>query len=116
MVSAVDDSSAAGSHGSVSSLTGAAVTAGSVLLFSFLSPCPISRSNKFCFVCFFFKFVCLFLAVLGLLLHGLFSAYGEQGLLFDRDAWTSRCSGFCCCGAQTVGHAGCGSCSIVAVP
>ena len=57
MVSAVDDSSAAGSHGSVSSLTGAAVTVGSVVLFSFLSPCPISRSNKFCFVCFFFKFV-----------------------------------------------------------
>ena len=66
-------------------------------------PClsiPISRSNKFVF------FFVLFLAVLGLLLHGLFSGEGELGLLFDSDAWASHCSGFCCCRAWAAGHMG----------
>ena len=39
----------------------------------------------------------LFLAVLGLfLLHGLFSSFGEWGLLSGHRSWASHCSAFSC--------------------
>ena len=46
----------------------------------------------------------LFLVVLSLLLHGLFSSCSEQGLLSSCGAQASHCSGFSCCRAQALEH------------
>ena len=35
----------------------------------------------------------------------------KQEVLSSYSAWTSHCSGFSCCGAQTLGHVGVSSCS-----
>ena len=47
-----------------------------------------------------------------LLLRGLFSSCGKEGLLSSCGDWFSHCSGFSCCRAQSVGCAG----SVVAAP
>ena len=52
-------------------------------------------------------FICLSLIVSGL--HCCvqsFSSCSEQGQLSSSGAWASHCSGFSCCGAQALGHAG----------
>ena len=41
-----------------------------------------------------------------------FSGCGESGLLSSCSLWVSHCSGFYCCGAQTLGH----KASVVAAP
>ena len=46
-----------------------------------------------------------------LLLHGLFSGCGEQGLRFSCSVQVSHCGGFSCCGARAVRCAGLSSCS-----
>ena len=56
-------------------------------------------------------FVYLFVALLGLhCCAQAFSGCGEQSLLSNCDAWPSYCSGFSCCGAQALQHAGFSSC------
>ena len=64
---------------------------------------------------FFFKFLALqkpkTKKFWSLLLHGLFSSCGEQGLLASYRAWASHCSGFSR-GAWALGHMG----SVVAAP
>ena len=52
----------------------------------------------------------LFLVVLSLLLHGLFSSCGEQGLLSRCGAQSSYGGGFSCCGARALRHRGLSSC------
>ena len=61
---------------------------------------------------FFFLSVYEFFGCAGslLLLHGLFSSCGEQGLLSSCSAQASRCDSFPCCGAQALGHVGFSSC------
>ena len=54
----------------------------------------------------------LFLVVLSLLLHGLFSSCGEQGLLSSCGAWDSHCTDFSSSRAQALGHMS----SVVVVP
>ena len=41
-----------------------------------------------------------------LLLSGLFSSCGKQGLLSSCSVRASHCGGFFCCGAQAIGHMG----------
>ena len=45
------------------------------------------------------------------MLLGLFSSYGEQGLLSSCGARASHCGGFPCYRAQALGHVGFSSCS-----
>ena len=45
-----------------------------------------------------------------LLLRGLFSSCGEQGLLSSCSVWASLCSDFSLCGAQALGHMSFSSC------
>ena len=55
---------------------------------------------------FFFNFIYLFLAVLGLLLHGLFSSCGQRGPHSSFGVWTSLG-----CGARALEHSGFSICS-----
>ena len=45
-----------------------------------------------------------------LLLHGLFSSFGEWGLLSSWGVQASHCSDFSCCRAQSPGYSGFNSC------
>ena len=62
------------------------------------------------FFCFFFLFliiVCMYFGCAGSsLLHRLFFSCGEQDPLSGCGSWASHCSGFSCCGARLLGHAG----------
>ena len=56
---------------------------------------------------FFFNFIYLFLAVLGLhCCTQTFSSCNDQGLLPSCSAWASHCGGFSCCGAGALGCTG----------
>ena len=50
-----------------------------------------------------------------LLLHGLYSSFGEQGLLSSCSVQASHCGGFSCCRAQALGHSGFCSCGTWAI-
>ena len=64
-----------------------------------------------CVTHFFFYFIYLFFGCAGsLLLPGLFSGYGEQGVLSSCCVRASHCGGFSYGRAQALGHAGFNSC------
>ena len=59
---------------------------------------------------FFLKFI--FGCAGSSLLCGLFSSYGEWGLVFSCDMWASHCNGFSCCratGPRCAGFSSCGT-------
>ena len=64
----------------------------------------IVEQCRFMLASFFFFKVYYFLAVLGLrCCTQAFSSRSDRGLLSGRGAWTPRCGGFSCCGAQALG-------------
>ena len=70
--------------------------------------------GKSAIVGFFFlsNFICFVFALAGsLLLHRLFSSWGEWRLLSSSSARPSHCSSFSCCRAQGSEHMGFSSCS-----
>ena len=72
--------------------------------------CPLSQHFFLSF--FFFKFIYLFLAALGLhCCSWAFPSYSKWGLLSICSTWTFHCSGFSCYGARALGHPGYSSCS-----
>ena len=66
------------------------------------SVCTVSQRSFFDLFIYSFIFGCTG----SLLLHRHFSSCGEQGLLSSCGARASRCRGFFCCRAQTLGHKG----------
>ena len=62
------------------------------------------------FILFFFIIIIDFWLHQVLVAHA-FSSCGEQSLLSSWGPWAASCRGVPYCGAQALGHAGCGSCS-----
>ena len=58
------------------------------------------------FILFYFIYLSTFGFAGSSLLHRLFSSCGEWRLLSRCGVWTSRGSGFSCCGAWALGHVG----------
>ena len=58
-----------------------------------------------------YTYIFIFGCAGSLLLLGLFSRYEKRGLLSSCGVRASHCSGFSCCRAQALGHAGFHSCS-----
>jgi len=65
----------------------------------------LSLSLLTCFFFFFFFKLCIFGCSGSLLLYGLFSNWGGQGLLSSCSVQASRFCGFSCCRARAPGHA-----------
>ena len=66
---------------------------------------------------FFFYYLFIFGCSGSSLLRGLFSSFGERGLLSSCGAWASHCSGFSCCRAWALGRTAfcrCGTRALVA--
>ena len=63
------------------------------------------------FKIYMYTYIVIFGCAGSLLLLGLFSRYEKQGLLSSCGVRASHCSGFSCCRAQALGHAGFHSCS-----
>ena len=63
--------------------------------------CPLSACT--CLNSFFYNFIYLFLAALGLNCARAFSGCNEWGLLSSYSVWASHHRGFSCCGAQAPG-------------
>ena len=63
------------------------------------------------FKIYMYTYIVIFGCAGSLLLLGLFSRYEKRGLLSSCGVRASHCSGFSCCRAQALGHAGFHSCS-----
>ena len=59
---------------------------------------------------FIFIYLLIFVCVVSLLLHGLFSSCSKRGLLSSCGTWASHCGGFSCCRSWALGSSGLSSC------